>query len=84
MIESICPNCGLKKVFDDDKVGKKFKCPTCGTIVLIEKIDVQSSMEKEIKLEVDTSSYKSDEKKFHLRNNIILGVIILILSICKQ
>lgn len=81
MIESICHKCGLKKVFDDDKAGKKFKCPTCETIVLIEKIDVNSSMEKEVKLDVDTESYMSSEKQSHIRNNIIGMVTFVIFSI---
>ncbi len=53
MIESICSNCGSKKVFDDDKAGKKFKCPTCETVVLIGNIDVNDSIGKEVKPEID-------------------------------
>ncbi len=52
MIESICPNCGTKKVFDDDKAGKKYKCTNCETTVLIEKIDFTEDTQKEVKLEV--------------------------------
>lgn len=38
MIESICQNCGNKKMFSDDKSGKKYKCPNCNEVVLIESI----------------------------------------------
>lgn len=38
MIETICKDCGNKKSFDDDKLGKKFKCPNCGNVVPIGKI----------------------------------------------
>jgi len=61
MIESICPKCGSKKVFGDDKEGKKFKCPTCKMTVSIRKIDVNSLMEKEESVEVDYSSKHQDE-----------------------
>lgn len=40
MIQTICKNCGNKKEFNEDKLGKKFKCPQCSNIVLIEKIDL--------------------------------------------
>lgn len=38
MIQSICPNCGNKKMFSDDKSGKKYKCPNCSEVVTIESI----------------------------------------------
>lgn len=36
MITSICDNCGNIKRFHDDKQGKKYKCPNCGSIVKID------------------------------------------------
>lgn len=38
MIESICQNCGNKKIFSDDKSGKKYKCSNCNEVVIIEGI----------------------------------------------
>lgn len=38
MIESICQNCGNKKMFSEDKSGKKYKCPNCSEVVTIESI----------------------------------------------
>ena len=38
MITTKCKGCGTEKTFSDDKSGKKFKCPVCGEIVLIEEI----------------------------------------------
>ena len=37
MIETICKKCGNKKSFGEDKFGKKFRCPNCGNVVLIEE-----------------------------------------------
>jgi len=58
MIESICPKCGSKKVFEDDKSGRKFKCPNCEEVVLIGNINVDVSTEKEEKPDVDLKSLK--------------------------
>ncbi len=38
MIATKCKGCGTEKTFSDDKAGKKFKCPICGEIVLIDEI----------------------------------------------
>ncbi len=80
MIESICSNCGSKKVFDDDKAGKKFKCPTCETVVVIEKIDIDASMEKEVKFEVDNSGKikKYDDERGTLGLRFIIVILIYI------
>lgn len=56
MIESICSNCGNRKTFDDDKLGKKYKCPSCSNTVVIEKINVTSSMQDEIVLNIEDTN----------------------------
>ncbi len=38
MIETICPKCGNAKTFSEDKTGRKFKCPSCGEVILVEGI----------------------------------------------
>ena len=37
MIETTCPKCQNIKRFTDDKIGKKYKCPVCSEIVIINK-----------------------------------------------
>ena len=37
MIKTVCKKCGGEKSFNEDKFGKKFKCPNCGNIVQIEE-----------------------------------------------
>ena len=80
MIESICPNCGSKKVFDDDKVGKKYKCTTCENTVLIEKIDVAASTQEEVKLEVSAAPVAENKWKvkdtFGLAGFFLIGWIV--------
>lgn len=42
MIETICSNCGNKRVFEDSYSGRKFKCPTCGNIVEIKLLEAET------------------------------------------
>jgi len=37
MIKTVCKKCGCERNFNEDKFGKKFKCPNCGNIVQIEE-----------------------------------------------
>jgi len=81
MIESVCPNCGEKKIFEDDKMGKKYKCPVCSNAVTIEKIDVQSSMTDEEILEVNEVKVSILEKVIIEAKGGILFVVGAILSL---
>lgn len=74
MIETICQNCGTRKVFEDDKIGKKYKCPTCGTAVTIERIKAASSMESEVTLDVKEIKMTKFEKWIVSRH--LLGILI--------
>ena len=38
MIETICPNCGNKKTFDDSYAGRTFRCPNCKEPVTIQSV----------------------------------------------
>lgn len=53
MIETICSNCGNKRVFEDSYLGRKFKCPTCGNIVEIKRLEAETALETD---EVSNSS----------------------------
>jgi uncharacterized Zn finger protein (UPF0148 family) len=45
MIETICPNCGNRKSFEDSHVGKTFKCPSCSNPVTIQNVGSQLNAE---------------------------------------
>lgn len=45
MIETICPNCGNRKSFEDSHVGKTFKCPSCTNPVTIQNVGSQLNTE---------------------------------------
>jgi hypothetical protein len=45
MVETICPNCGNKKSFEDSYVGKTFKCPSCSNPVTIQNLGSQLNTE---------------------------------------
>lgn len=60
MVETTCSNCKNKKSFDDDKSGKKFKCPNCGNIVLIEKPGSEKIVEEK---KVEIKKIESDKKE---------------------
>ena len=66
MIEVICKNCGDKKVFNEDKKGKRYKC-VCGSIVTVESIDVGKLMDDEI-------SFQVEEMKYNVWDKMILGM----------
>lgn len=76
MIESICSNCGVKKVFNDDKIGKKYKCPDCESVNLIEKIDLSATSQKEINIESKKSNSKSE---LTISEAISLTIVFLII-----
>ena len=44
MIKTVCKKCGSEKSFNEDKFGKKFKCPNCGNCKNF-KFDSQSISE---------------------------------------
>jgi len=50
MIKSVCLECGSEKSFNEDKLGKKFKCPNCGNIVQIIDKKPRFNLAKEVKL----------------------------------
>ena len=79
MIESVCSNCGNKKVFEDDKLGKKFKCPSCSTTIVIEKVIATAAMHDEVVLDVKEVQMSGFEKwVFNL--TFINGVLVLGIS----
>jgi hypothetical protein len=82
MIESVCPTCGNKKVFEDDKLGKKYKCPSCSTTVEIEKVNVTLTMQDEVVLETEDvrkNMNAIDRWIYNLpKNDNILGAIAVI------
>lgn len=45
MVETICPNCGNRKSFEDSHVGKTFKCPSCSNPVTIQNVGSQLNAE---------------------------------------
>jgi transcription initiation factor IIE alpha subunit len=45
MVETICPNCGNRKSFEDSYVGKTFKCPSCSNPVTIQNLGSQLNTE---------------------------------------
>jgi len=47
MIETICSNCGNRRVFEDSNSGKKFKCPECGNVVEIKPLLMDEKEEEE-------------------------------------
>lgn len=60
MIESICQNCGNKKMFSDDKSGKKYKCPNCNEVVTIESIGTSITNEHQTNV---TNTYAGSIEK---------------------
>lgn len=65
MIESICQNCGNKKMFSDDKSGKKYKCPNCNEVVIIETIGTTITNEHQAKV---TNTYADSIEKAEKEN----------------
>ena len=45
MVETICPNCGNRKSFEDFYIGKRFKCPSCSNPVTIQNVGSQLNAE---------------------------------------
>lgn len=65
MIESICQKCGNKKMFSDDKSGKKYKCPNCNEVVIIESIGMSITNEHQAKV---TNTYADSIEKAEKEN----------------
>lgn len=59
MIESVCKNCGNKKSFTEDKIGRKYKCPECSETVTIESIGGNINIEAQESINVTDSYEKS-------------------------
>jgi uncharacterized Zn finger protein (UPF0148 family) len=65
MITTKCKSCGTEKTFSDDKAGKKFKCPVCGEIVLIDAIKDDTIQEPPI---IETSESEPTQTE-HQKNS---------------
>ena len=59
MIEPVCKNCGNKKSFTEDKIGRKYKCPECSETVTIESIGGNINIEAQESINVTDSYEKS-------------------------
>ena len=82
MIETICKKCGNIKNFNEDKLGKKFKCSNCGNVVSIEeslKLESTPTTEKESSLNHSLSSDHSPVNRN--RKWIIISGIFVMISI---
>lgn len=80
MIESVCANCGNKKIFEDDKLGKKYKCSSCSNTVVIEKVNATASMQDEVVLEVKEIKMSTLEKRI-VKMDYIKGFFVLAISL---
>ena len=60
MIKTVCKKCGSEKSFNEDKFGKKFKCPNCGNIVQIEESTINVTSFK-------ASAQSNDLSKEHIQ-----------------
>ncbi len=78
MVETVCNNCGNTKSFNEDKLGKKFKCPACGNIVLIEKPAVEEPIKHS---EVFQNPLEATQTSETARNNNFEGKEKIIKSI---
>jgi DNA-directed RNA polymerase subunit RPC12/RpoP len=84
MIETVCKKCENKKSFNEDKLGKKFKCPNCGEVVLIEqnfkKVDstnIDKYASPDLLLQGSKSSYKSNKMWIIISGISVMALVII-------
>lgn len=91
MIETICPNCGNIKSFDEIHKGRKFKCLNCGEPVTITNIGSQLITEPDqnknffanaILLKEERAKNESENRIKRIKSIIYLcvGIFFLVMS----
>ena len=64
MIETICPNCGNKKSFDDSYAGRTFRCPNCKEPVTIQSVaDMVKTETDSHEISFEEQIKKAEEEK---------------------
>lgn len=64
MIETICPHCGNKKIFEDSFAGRTFRCPNCKEPVTIQSVaDAVAAESDSHEISFDTQLKKAEYEK---------------------
>ena len=70
MIVTLCKNCGFKKSFNEDKLGKMFKCPNCGKVDIIKDISQELNKTKTTRENLpQTSSIENNLNNLYVKPN---------------
>lgn len=76
-IQIVCPDCGAQDRVPDSAVGKKKRCPVCGTVIRIEDVP-ESQLEQEQRRKTNKKAQAKEKQQAQVQQSLLSLLLFLI------